>query len=140
MPERARVVCLTGPRRFAGEFRAEWIRLATEGHTVVGTPDLGVADGPEAEALAAAHLRLIGMADEVRVVTDGTGYIGEGTAAEMEFAWRAGKALTVTHGVPLLMFARAVALLSLTCDADGCPNRGGPVDDCPVYRGDEERA
>lgn len=106
---RSRVICLCGPRKFTEEFRAAWISLVMAGHTVVGTPDLDTDPrSSSSDAVAAAHLRLIELADEVRVVTDESGYIGEGTAAEIAHACEHGKDVTFGGPVPVEDFVRLV--------------------------------
>lgn len=99
---RPTIVVLCGSTRFEKEFRRVAFELTLEGAIVV-KPDVFMNDGhaekahlPKIDAGAKAaldelHKRKIDLADEVLVVSDETGYIGESTRREIEYARKLGK-------------------------------------------------
>lgn len=96
-----KVVCLSGSMRFEREMRAAAVDLSLEGHIVTGPfvnmkqPDLRWATDELADpikvALDSLHFRKIDLADEVVVVSDETGYVGESTRNEIAYAEAHGK-------------------------------------------------
>ena len=106
MPPRPPIVCLCGSTRFFDAFRAANLRLTLAGEIVLSIgcdtksdADLGLlATDDDATAVAKAaldelHKRKIDLADRVLVVSDETGYFGESTRGEIEYA--------VAHGKPV---------------------------------------
>jgi hypothetical protein len=98
------IICLCGPAKFTEEYKAALIRLAMAGHTVIGTPDLsGVLDPRSAvamDAVRAAHLRLIDLADSLYIINVG-GYVGSDTRQEITYARMHRKTITYlepSHG------------------------------------------
>lgn len=99
---RPTIVVLCGSTRFEKEFRRVAFELTLDGAIVV-KPDVFMNDGhaekahlPKIDAGAKAaldelHKRKIDLADEVLVVSDETGYIGESTRREIEYARKLGK-------------------------------------------------
>jgi hypothetical protein len=101
VPPKPRVVCLSGSMRFEREMRAAAVDLSLEGHIVTGPfvnmkrPDPRWATDELADpikvALDALHFRKIDLADEIVVVSDETGYVGESTRNEIAYAEKHGK-------------------------------------------------
>lgn len=103
--ERPTITVLCGSTRFFDTFRAENLRLTTEGHIVLSigcdtksNGDLDGVDDVEAlkDRLDALHKRKIDLADEVLVLNVASedhpnGYIGESTRGEIEYAEKLGK-------------------------------------------------
>lgn len=95
------IVCLCGSTRFMDAFHAENRRLSLEGKIVLtveivtydGTTDPQRADPEQKAMLDDLHLRKIDIARRVHVLNVG-GYVGESTAAEIEYARQQGKAIT----------------------------------------------
>lgn len=90
MPDRPEIVCLCGSMRFADEMRAANRDLTMAGVIVLSPGDTDeVITAEQKAALAALHLRKIGLADRVMIVNPG-GYVGESTRAEIAYARAAG--------------------------------------------------
>ena len=97
------IVCLCGSTRFYDEFQRVNYDLTMTGRIVLSVgfyPHAkaehghgeGVGhDSAEKVALDELHKRKIDLADEVLVVSDETGYFGESTRGEVEYAYRHGK-------------------------------------------------
>lgn len=102
-PARPTIVCLCGSTRFYDEFQQ-----ANYDETMAGRIVLSVGFYPHAKAkhghgegvghgsaekiaLDELHKRKIDLADEVLVVSDATGYYGESTRSEIEYARSLGK-------------------------------------------------
>jgi hypothetical protein len=109
--ERPRVVCLSGSMRFEEQMRAAAVDLSLEGHIVTGPfvnmkrPDPRWATDELADPIKVAldqlHFRKIDLADEVVVVSDETGYIGDSTRNEIAYAEKHGKPVRhVRVGLP----------------------------------------
>jgi len=96
---RPRIVCLCGSTRFFDAFRAANLRLTLAGEIVLSIgcdtksdADLGITAGDLAKAaLDELHKRKIDLADYVLVVSDETGYFGESTRSEIEYAEKIGR-------------------------------------------------
>lgn len=96
-----KVVCLSGSMRFEEHMRSVAVDLSLEGTIVTGpfvnmkkTDPRWATDelaDPIKVALDGLHFRKIDLADEIVVVSDESGYVGESTANEIEYARRAGK-------------------------------------------------
>lgn len=101
MTDRPRVVCLSGSMRFEEQMRAAAVDLSLEGSIVTGPfvnmkkPDPRWATDELADPIKVAldelHFRKIDLADDVVVVSDETGYIGDSTRNEIAYAERYGK-------------------------------------------------
>ena len=97
------IVCLCGSTRFYDAFQQANYDLTMAGAIVLSVgfyPHAktehghgeGVGhDSTEKLALDELHKRKIDLADEVMVVSDGTGYFGESTRSEIEYAVKLGK-------------------------------------------------
>ena len=95
---RPKIVVLCGSTRFFDVFREQNLRLTLAGHIVlsIGCDTKSDADLAAAgdlafteelkEDLDALHKRKIDLADEVLVVSDESGYIGDSTRSEIEYA------------------------------------------------------
>jgi len=100
---RPKIVVLCGSTRFYGVFREQNLRLTLAGHIVlsIGCDTKSDADIGAAGELAFTdelkdrldelHKRKIDLADEVLVVSDATGYFGESTRSEIQYAEKVGK-------------------------------------------------
>jgi hypothetical protein len=100
------IVCLCGSTRFYDAFQRANYDLTMTGRIVLSVgfyPHAkaehghgeGVGhDSAEKAALDELHKRKIDLADEVLVVSDETGYFGESTRSEIEYAYRHGKPVT----------------------------------------------
>lgn len=97
------ITVLCGSTRFYEVFAEQNLRLTLEGHIVLSIgcdtkadSDL-FAGGDEAELatlkanLDALHKRKIDLADRVLVVSDDTGYYGDSTRSEIEYARSIGR-------------------------------------------------
>lgn len=103
LPPLPLIVCLCGSTRFYDEFQRVNYDLTMTGRIVLSVgfyPHAkavhghgeGVGhDSAEKAALDELHKRKIDLADEVMVVSDLTGYFGESTRSEIEYAHRNGK-------------------------------------------------
>ena len=95
------IVCLCGSTRFFDAFREANLRRTLAGEIVLSIgcdtksdADLGIVAGDLAPAKAALdelHKRKVDLADYVLVVSDETGYFGESTRSEIEYAIKNGK-------------------------------------------------
>jgi hypothetical protein len=97
------ITVLCGSTRFYDMFRQQNLRLTLAGHIVlsIGCDTKSDADLVAAGDLAstpdlkdrldALHKRKIDLADEVLVVSDETGYFGDSTRSEIEYAQKLGK-------------------------------------------------
>lgn len=84
--ERPTVVCLCGSLRFERLFQSERRRLTSLGVIVLGPEAISEELSPSRRAaLGELHLRRIDLADEVRVVSEGS-YVGSATRREIEYA------------------------------------------------------
>lgn len=100
------VICLCGPARHGVAYQVATTALAITGATVIGTPDmadalarLGPAEMRTAiDAIRAAHLRLIDLADQIHVINPG-GRIGDDTRAEIAYATERGKPVTYLEAI-----------------------------------------
>lgn len=102
-PRRPAVVCLCGSTRFYDAFQEANYDLTMEGAIVLSVGFYphskaehghgeGVGhDSAEKVALDELHKRKIDLADSVLVVSDETGYFGESTKGEIEYAQSVGK-------------------------------------------------
>lgn len=97
---RPRIVCLCGSTRFIEKIREKGRELTYRGKIVVGPECITSAEHeieaarPELKAqLDELHLRKIDLADEVFIVNV-SGYIGESTARELEYARHQGKPIS----------------------------------------------
>jgi hypothetical protein len=97
------IVCLCGSTRFYDAFQQANYDLTMTGRIVLSVgfyPHAKAAhghgegvghDSAEKVALDELHKRKIDLAAEVLVVSDGTGYFGESTRSEIEYAYQHGK-------------------------------------------------
>ena len=91
-----KVITLCGSTRFKKEFLDAQARLTLEGYIVLSVCIYGhedsefKVDADQKRMLDNMHLRKIDLSDEIFVVNVG-GYIGETTAAEIEYARRNGR-------------------------------------------------
>lgn len=95
-PARPHIVVLCGSTRFKKEFEQTNREMTLNGHIVLAPGVFGHADGIhltaiEKEALDALHFQKIDLADEVIVVSDASGYIGDSTRNEIDYAEAMGK-------------------------------------------------
>jgi hypothetical protein len=95
-PDRPRIVVLCGSTRFKAQFEEANRSLTLLGEIVLAPGVFGHADGvmPSEAAkvrLDDLHLRKIDLADEVLVVSDGSGYYGDSTRREIAYAEQLGK-------------------------------------------------
>ena len=99
-PPRPPIVCLCGSTRFVDVFNDYRKRLTENGETVLSIEvvttqareDDPQHTDPDLKArLDELHRRKIDMADYVLVVSDATGYFGESTRGEIEYAVKNGK-------------------------------------------------
>jgi hypothetical protein len=101
---RPQIVCLCGSTRFGNFFRAANLRLTLAGQIVLSIgcdtksdDDLAAASGLGIDVdqaktgLDELHKRKIDLADYVLVVSDASGYFGESTRGEIQYAWSLGK-------------------------------------------------
>ena len=105
-PTRPTIVCLCGSTRFYDAFQEANYRETMAGRIVLSVgfyPHAkaehghgeGVGhDSAEKLALDELHKRKIDLADRVLVVSDHTGYFGESTASEIDYARSIGKPVT----------------------------------------------
>lgn len=109
--DKPKIVCLCGSTRFWEVFRDEGLRLTMEGTIVlsIGThaPDSMTLAHPDTEVgqaqkamLDALHKHKIDLADEVYVLNF-SGYIGESTKSEIEYA--------LDHGKPVYYYQDAIS-------------------------------
>lgn len=103
LPPMPLIVCLCGSTRFYDEFQRANYDLTMTGRIVLSVgfyPHAkavhghgeGVGhDSSEKVALDELHKRKVDLADEVLVVSDETGYFGESTRGEIEYAYQHGK-------------------------------------------------
>ena len=94
--DRPRIVCLCGSTRFKDEINAANARLTMQGVLVISLGMFGHTDLPDVDwatngsdlkrTLDELHKRKIDLAGEVLVVSDETGYFGESTWSEIEYA------------------------------------------------------
>lgn len=100
-PIRPLVVCLCGSMRFEEQMREAARVESIAGRIVVGPmvnmkhPHPLWDDSADVERiktdLDALHKRKIDLADEILVVSDETGYVGDSTRSEIEYARTLGK-------------------------------------------------
>jgi hypothetical protein len=113
--ERPRIVVLCGSTRFGNFFREANLRLTLAGEIVlsIGCDTKNDADLAAAGALGhdmeqakvdldALHKRKIDLADYCHVVSDESGYFGNSTLSEIEYA--------LAHGKPVTYANRAAAM------------------------------
>lgn len=92
------IITICGSMRFYAEMLLEAERLTSEGYIVL-MPFVTKGELPEgADALTPAdldamHRVKINLCSEILVITGGTGYVGESTRGEIEYAARGGKAI-----------------------------------------------
>ena len=110
LPTMPLIVCLCGSTRFYDEFQRANYDLTMAGQIVLSVgfyPHAkaehghgeGVGhDSSEKVALDELHKRKIDLADEVLVVSDQTGYFGESTRGEIEYAYKHGKPVRYLYG------------------------------------------
>ena len=102
MPPMPLIVCLCGSTRYGGKFAAANLDLTLAGRIVLSIgcnmrDDDVFAGRDEAElaqikaGLDELHKRKIDLADEVLVVSDESGYFGDSTRSEVEYAYQHGK-------------------------------------------------
>jgi hypothetical protein len=98
-PPRPVIVCLCGSTRFGNFFRAANYELTLRGEIVLSIgcdtksdEGLGITDEQKI-MLDELHKRKIDMADYVLVVSDKSGYFGDSTSSEIQYA--------VEHGKPV---------------------------------------
>jgi hypothetical protein len=114
-PARPRVVCLCDSTRFGNFFHAANLRLTLAGEIVLSigcdtkndadlaaAGDLGHDVAQAKVSLDELHKRKIDMADYVHVVSDESGYFGNSTLGEIEYA--------LAHGKPVTYANRAAAM------------------------------
>lgn len=94
----AKVVVLCGSTRFRDEFHAAARDLALKG-CIVLAPNVFSQSGDvltdtDIARLTDVHRQKIRLADEVLVVSDASGYVGEATRGEIAYAERLGKPVT----------------------------------------------
>lgn len=112
---RPQIVCLCGSTRFGNFFHAANLRLTLAGEIVLSIgcdtkndADLAAAgelghDMEQAKVdLDALHKRKVDLADYVHVVSDESGYFGNSTLSEIEYA--------LAHGKPVTYANRAAAM------------------------------
>jgi len=109
LPPMPLIVCLCGSTRFYDAFQQANYDLTMTGRIVLSVgfyPHAkaehghgeGVGhDSAEKTALDELHKRKIDLADEVLVVSDESGYFGESTRGEIEYAYRHGKPVRYLH-------------------------------------------
>jgi hypothetical protein len=91
-----KIITLCGSTKFRDEFIAEQKRLTLEGNIVISVGLYGHSGDDEVwtestkEMLDDMHLRKIDLADEIFVINK-SGYIGNSTRDEIEYATRTGK-------------------------------------------------
>jgi len=101
MPDRPRIVCLCGSMRFEEQMR-EAARVESINGLIVVGPMVNMkhphplwdetADVEQIKTdLDALHKRKIDLADEILVVSDETGYVGDSTRSEIAYAHALGK-------------------------------------------------
>lgn len=106
-PERPRIVCLCGSTRFGDAFARASLERTLAGEIVLSIGcnmrDDEVFAGKDQAELARIkgelddlHKRKIDLADYVLVVSDGSGYFGDSTASEIEYAVQHRKPVTFT--------------------------------------------
>lgn len=92
---RPKIVALCGSTRFRDEFTAANRDLTRQGVIVVAPGVFGHSGDPmsveEKTLLDELHRRKIDLADEVLVVSDASGYYGDSTRSEIEYAEKPGK-------------------------------------------------
>jgi hypothetical protein len=90
------IVCLCGSTRFIDEFHRMNEKLTMDGYivlTVGARKESQVAWGPETkDKLDELHKRKIDLADEILVINK-SGYIGESTRSEINYATKFGKTI-----------------------------------------------
>lgn len=101
--DRPPIVCLCGSTRFRDEFTRANRNLTLAGAIVVA-PGVFAHSGDELTdedkvLLDVLHWRKIDLADSVVIVTDATGYIGDSTRAEIEYATKLGKPISYLEPV-----------------------------------------
>jgi hypothetical protein len=106
-PDRPTVVCLCGSTRFMEQMTEANVQLTAAGVVVLAPgcdmkqPHLLWEDPDQAEALKARldllHRHKIALADEIVVVSDTTGYVGDSTRAEIDLAHHLGKPVRYLH-------------------------------------------
>lgn len=89
------IVALCGSTRFRDVFTQVTRELTMQGVIVVAPGVFGHSGDPltkdDSARLAELHRRKIDLADEVLVVSDESGYFGEATRSEIEYARTLGK-------------------------------------------------
>jgi hypothetical protein len=113
-PETPKIACLCGSTRFYDQFQQANYELTMRGEIVLSVgfyphaqarhgPGEGVGhDSAEKTALDELHKRKIDLADYVLVVSDVTGYFGDSTKSEIQYA--------ADHGKPVRFTQPAAAL------------------------------
>ncbi|MFD9950834.1 hypothetical protein ACFWYW_58930 [Nonomuraea sp. NPDC059023] len=93
--DRPEIVCLCGSTRFREEFARANRELTRAGVIVVAPGVFGHSGDPftddDKQRLDELHRRKIDLADRVVIVSDASGYIGDSTRAEIEYARVLGK-------------------------------------------------
>lgn len=96
IPNRPKIVTICGSMRFFPQMLEVAAEETAKGHIVLA-PFCVIAPEDQDDELKARldelHFRKIDMADEVIVVTDQNGYVGNSTRREMAYAIRTGKFL-----------------------------------------------
>lgn len=90
------VTCICGSSRFYRDMLRVATELTARGQVVL-MPFDDVESEPDAErvaVLSGIHRERIRLADRVVVVTDGSGYVGKTTRAELEYATQLGNPIT----------------------------------------------
>jgi hypothetical protein len=107
--ERPRIVCLCGSSRFYDEYQQAYYDLTMAGEIVLSVGFYphskaehghgeGVGhDSVQKIALDELHKRKIDLADYVHVVSDESGYFGNSTLSEIEYALAHGKPVTYAN-------------------------------------------
>lgn len=90
------VTCICGSSRFYRDMLRVATELTARGQVVL-MPFDDVESEPDAErvaVLSGVHRERIRLADRVVVVTDGSGYVGKTTRAELQYATQLGNPIT----------------------------------------------
>jgi hypothetical protein len=129
--ERPRIVCLCGSTRFVDTFNEQRKILTERGEIVLSievvTTQAREDDPQHSEPELKArpdelHKRKIDLCDSVLVVSDGSGYFGDSTSGEIQYAAQAGKPIVFL--VPAA--ARRALDLRIAYVAGPCTGCGQP--------------
>jgi hypothetical protein len=92
------IVVLCGSPSYPSQFEEAFRKQALAGKIVLSPIWWDESTPPETRrALGLLHLHKIDLADEVLVVSDETGYFGESTWAEIDYAREHGKPVLYVH-------------------------------------------